>query len=146
MTMHSTFLRDQVADLLGTFDVARLEPFLTDVERFYAPDVYFKDPMQERRGITEFLEMNRGLARAARSIRFDVIDRIGDDERFALRWWMTMRPKFGPQVRIEGVSHLRGRGGLVIEHRDFWDVGELIACAIPGGQSVLRALYKPFTG
>lgn len=138
-------LPDRIAALLESFDVAKLEPFLREADELYADDVRFRDPMQAVTGRAAFREVNVGLAKNARSIRFVVHDVTGDDARFYLSWTMTMKPKLGPELALEGVSRMIGRDGRVIEHVDYWDLAELFATPI-GGRKLVHALMRPFTG
>jgi hypothetical protein len=56
---------------------------------------------------------------------------------------MRCVPKFGPEIRVDGATHLRAKNGRVFYHRDYWDLGEMFASAIPGGHAALRFLLKP---
>lgn len=142
--MAERHLRSKIADLLQSIDIQNLQPFEAAVADLYASDVLFRDPMQETRGRDQFLQVNRSLAKKARALRFVVTDVSGDDERFYLHWTMTMKPTFGPQLEVEGVSRFVAQGGRVIEHLDFWDLGELMASPLPGGRRIVHALCRPF--
>jgi hypothetical protein len=56
---------------------------------------------------------------------------------------MVMRPLFGPEIEVEGVSHLRAREGKVTEHIDYWDLGDMVASMIPMGKAMKRAVLRP---
>jgi hypothetical protein len=129
--------------MLSALDLRAPEPFYAEVARLYADDMVFRDPMQTCRGKERFLAMNRKLVKMSRALRFDVSEVTGDASLFYIHWVMTMRPVLGPEVRVEGVSRLRGRDGLVIEHVDYWDLGELLASPV-GGQALLHTLFRPF--
>jgi len=148
MVMHGAMaerhLRTKLADLLGSVDIHDLRPFEAAVEELYATDVHFRDPMQEVRGRDAFIQVNRSLAKKSRSLRFEVTDTSGDDERFYLHWKLAMRPILGPELHVEGVSRFLAAGGRVVEHLDFWDLGELMASPLPGGRRLVHALCKPF--
>jgi hypothetical protein len=141
--MTEELLRAKLSRALSSFDVNRLEPFLSEIDVLYTEDMVFRDPMQTSRGRPAFLEVNRRLAKMARSIRFDVTDETGNDELFYLQWTMHLVPRFGPEMGVEGVSRMRARAGRVFEHVDYWDLGELFASPI-GGQKLLHKLFRPF--
>ena len=141
--MTEELLRTKLSRALVSFDVTRLEPFLLEIDALCTEDMVFRDPMQTSRGRPAFLEVNRRLAKMARSIRFDVTDETGNDELFYLHWTMSLVPRFGPEMNVEGVSRLRGRTGRVFEHVDYWDLGELFASPL-GGQKLLHKLFRPF--
>jgi hypothetical protein len=56
---------------------------------------------------------------------------------------MRCVPKIGPTIQVDGATHLRAKNGRVVYHRDYWDLGEMFASAIPGGHTALRFLLKP---
>jgi steroid Delta-isomerase len=137
-------LREVLSASLDSFDIHHREPFLEDLRAHYADDVFFRDPMQQARGLEAFLALNRRMGKGAKSIRFSTRDSTGDDELFYLYWEMTFTPRLGPTLTLEGVSRLRARDRRIYEHLDFWDIGGLLASGIPGGQRILRALFLPF--
>lgn len=142
-TSETIGLPERLSRALSSFDVARLEPFLSALRDLYADDMTFRDPMQSCRGLDAFIALNRRLAKMAREIRFDVNDTTGDDSRFYLHWVLHMKPKLGPKVAVEGVSRIIAREGRIVEHVDFWDLGELIASPF-GGQRLVHTLFRPF--
>ncbi len=110
---------------------------------FYAVDVHFQDPIQTVTGRDRFLDVNRRLATRARELAF-AIDRVsGDDREFFLTWQLRVRPRLGPAMTIEGVSHLRAAGGVIEFHRDYWDLAAAFASAVPGGARALRLALRP---
>ena len=109
----------------------------------YDPEVEFRDPVQALRGVDAFLGMNRRLLGRVRAIRFDVTSAAGGPDEAFLAWKMTATAKLGPSVGVEGVTHARARGGRVVYHRDYWDLGEFFASGLPGGAAALRWLLKP---
>jgi hypothetical protein len=131
-------LRDALLDL----DPARPESVET-LRDLYDETVEFRDPIQTLYGVDAFLAMNRRLLGRVRSLSFDVSSAVGTDDEAYLEWTMHGRPKVGPRVQVQGVTHARARDGKVVYHRDFWDLGELAASAVPGGRSALRLLLKP---
>jgi ketosteroid isomerase-like protein len=109
----------------------------------YADDMVFRDPIQEVRGIDAFLAMNRRLLHRMRTLEWTVETARGDDDEVFLEWTMTGKAKLGPMLRVHGVTRARARDGRIYDHRDYWDLGELIASSLPGGQRILYALRSP---
>ncbi len=144
--MTAPLLREELSAVLHRFDVHHREPFLADIQRLYAPGVFFRDPMQQAEGLAAFLEVNRRMGKGAEQVRFQVRDSTGDDELFYLHWTMRFEPRLGPALSVEGVSRIRAEARLVVEHIDYWDLGELFASALPGtaGRKLLHLLFKPF--
>ena len=125
--------------------LAALRPETIDALRpLYHENLEFRDPIQTLRGIEDFLAMNRRLFARFRELTFDVSTARGDDRDVFLVWTMRAVPKVGPRLAVDGVTHARAEGGRVTHQRDYWDLGELVARAIPGGPAALRFLLKPF--
>jgi hypothetical protein len=54
------------------------------------------------------------------------------------RWRMVFRPKLGPELTIPGSSEFRSDQGLIVFHRDYWD---LVGAAMSGFPRV-EPLYR----
>lgn len=131
------------AEVLQGLVPGRPEVF-DELSAFYAKDLVFRDPIQVVRGMADFLDMNRRLLGKMKTLEWEIVLAKGDDEHAILEWIMRGKPKFGPSVKVEGMTRALARDGLVYDHRDYWDLGELAASALPGGQKLLHALLSPF--
>lgn len=120
------------------------EDAFAPLEELYAYDMVFKDPIQEIHGLSDFLTMNRRLLGRMKSLTWDIHLVATAGEVVLLEWTMRGQPRFGPRVRVEGMTRAKTQGGTIVDHRDYWDLGELGASMVPGGQRVLGALLKPF--
>jgi hypothetical protein len=109
----------------------------------YDPAVEFRDPIQTLKGLDAFLAMNRRLLGRARELSFEVTSARGDADEAFLVWTMRGKAKLGPSLAVEGVTHVRARNGRITYHRDFWDLGELVASIVPGAGPMLRLLLRP---
>ena len=117
---------------------------LEKLRPLYAHDMVFRDPIQEARGIDAFVALNERLLRRVRRLDWHVSAVSGNDEEFFLEWHMSAAPKLGPAIEVSGVTRARARDGLIVDHRDYWDMGEMLASAVPGGQRLLHLLRLPF--
>lgn len=94
----------------------------------YAENVYFKDPMNEFRGIKRYREMIGFISTWFQEIRMDLhsIERNGD--RIETRWtlhWTTPLP-WRPRIAIPGRSELTLDAiDRIISHIDYWDISKL---------------------
>jgi limonene-1,2-epoxide hydrolase len=113
------------------------------LSRLYDAAVLFRDPIQTLRGRESFLAMNRRLLGRMRRLEWDVHTTLGDDREVFLEWTMRAWPKLAPALVVDGVTRIRHEGGLVVDHRDYWDVGEMFASALPGGQKLLHLVRTP---
>lgn len=109
----------------------------------YDPAMIFQDPIQRLEGVERFLEMSHHLLHRMRKLEWEILGQGGDDDRAFIEWTMKCAPKMGPAVEVSGVTRVRARGGKIVDHRDYWDVGELVASALPGGMKVLHLFRKP---
>jgi limonene-1,2-epoxide hydrolase len=117
---------------------------IEDLRSLYDRAVVFRDPIQEVRGIEAFLDVNRRLMRRMKKVAWTVKGVSGDEREIFMEWTMKATPKLGPSITVDGVTRARAVNGRIVDHRDYWDVGEMLASAVPGGARVLRALLSPF--
>lgn len=115
-----------------------LDAALIEAEPMYHPELVFQDPLQTLHGRDAFMEMNRRLMRRFRHIRFDVGELLESDSAIFLSWTMTMTSWLGPTLKVPGVTHIRLADGLIVEHRDYWDILGATMDALP----VLGPLYR----
>jgi hypothetical protein len=89
----------------------------------YAPDVFFKDPMNEFRGVDRYRQMIGLIDRWFQDPQLDLhqIEQIGQDIR--TDWtlsWTTPLP-WRPRIAISGWSELKlDAAGLIGSHIDYW--------------------------
>ncbi|MBD2460610.1 DUF2358 domain-containing protein [Oscillatoria sp. FACHB-1407] len=94
----------------------------------YAPDVYFKDPMNEFRGCDRYQRMIQFIKTWFRNPQLDLhdIQRTGDSIR--TDWtlsWTTPLP-WQPRIAIAGWSELQlNSDGLIVSHIDYWKCSKL---------------------
>jgi len=114
------------------------------LRELYTADLVFRDPIQIVHGMSDFIAMNERLLGKMRTLDWTIRGAWGDDESATVEWTMRGKPKLGPHVEVDGMTRVRARDGKVFDHRDYWDLGELAASGLPGGQRVLRAVLRPF--
>ncbi|MEO8796859.1 MAG: nuclear transport factor 2 family protein [Polyangiaceae bacterium] len=135
-------LAQRVADALVKVVPGNLEA-VDALRPLYDPAMIFQDPIQRLEGVERFLEMNHHLLHRMRKLEWEILGQGGDDDNAFVEWTMKCSPKIGPAIEVSGVTRVRARGGKIVDHRDYWDVGELIASAMPGGIKVLHLFRKP---
>ena len=102
------------------------------LDAVYAPDVHFRDPFNDVRGIEELRRIFGHMYETLEEPRFAITETILGGDRAVLVWDFDFRIKaWKPRVtqRIHGLSVVRfGADGRVTHHRDYWDAaGELYA-------------------
>ncbi|AOY83241.1 MAG: DUF2358 domain-containing protein [Moorea sp. SIO1G6] len=94
----------------------------------YASDVYFKDPLNQFRGLERYKQMIAFINRWFLEPHLDLqhISHSGDTIR--TRWtlsWTTPLP-WKPRMTIPGWSELKlNAEGLIVSHIDYWDCSRL---------------------
>ncbi len=90
----------------------------------YAPDVFFKDPLTQFRGITRYQQMIGFIGRWVKDVELQLhhIDQL--DDTIHTRWtlnWTTPLP-WQARIAIPGRSELvLNQANLISSHIDFWD-------------------------
>jgi hypothetical protein len=132
---------ERVREVLATFD-RDVETTLARLAELYDPDVVFRDPLQTLHGREAFLAMNRRIAKRARRLTFDVGEVACNAGWMFLAWVITYEPHRGPTLVFEGVTQARVRDGLIVEHRDHWDLASSLARSLPGVRHVYAAFAR----
>ena len=138
----SSDLSDRLRDALRALGPGRPEA-IEALRPLYDEAVEFRDPIQTLRGLDAFLAMNRRLMGRVRALSFEVTSARGDADEVFLAWTMRATARIGPTIVVDGVTHARARAGKVVHHRDYWDLGQMLASIIPGGERVLRGILRP---
>ena len=133
-------LPERLLTLFATYHL-RPEKTVDEMAPLYAERVRFVDPFQDIHGREGFLRMNRNLAKRLKQMRFDDLELIGGEPHFILTWTATIQAKVGPSVVAPGVSEFRTEDGLIVLHRDHWDVLSSFTSSVPG----VGVLYKKIT-
>lgn len=115
--------RDPGPDLLAILreDYARFPENQT--YSIYDPEVYFKDPVNEFRGLSRYQEMIGWMGRWFQDIRLDLheIQQTGAQIRteWTLSWSLPL--PWHPRLRIPGWTELHlNEAGLIGSHIDYW--------------------------
>jgi steroid delta-isomerase len=123
---------------LAPADVARLA-------QFYAPDVWFKDPFNDVRGVTAVQRVFEHMFEALDEPRFVVRDVLVQGDQCFLTWDFRFRLRRfdrAPQT-VRGSSHLRfDAQGRIQVHRDYWDAAEELYEKLPLVGALMRWLKR----
>ncbi len=94
----------------------------------YAEDVFFKDPLNQFRGIKRYQEMIAFINRWFIEPKLDLHDIRRSGDAIETRWtlsWTTPLP-WKPRIAIPGWSELRlNSDGLIASHIDYWNCSRL---------------------
>lgn len=102
----------------------------------YTPDVFFKDPLNEFRGLERYKKMIGFIKTWFIDPHLDLQDISQSGDRIQTRWtlsWTTPLP-WKPRISIPGWSELTlNAEGLITSHIDYWDISRL---------EVLKQLFR----
>ena len=89
----------------------------------YSEDVFFKDPMNQFRGVKKYQDMIGFISRFFKSPQLDLHDIQQTGQQIRTDWtlsWTTPLP-WQPRISISGWSELKvDDAGLICEHIDYW--------------------------
>lgn len=89
----------------------------------YASDVYFKDPLNEFRGVQQFQKTIQFMATWFKNIQMDLHDIRREGQEIQTEWtlhWTTPLP-WKPRIAIPGRSELTlNDREQIIAHIDYW--------------------------
>ncbi len=112
---------------------------------FYAPDADFKDPFNEVRGVPAIQRVFEHMYVALDSPHFVVHDVLAQGDQCVLTWDFIFRFRRFSRERqtVRGASHLKlDANGLIMLHRDYWDVAEELYEKLPGVGALMRWLKR----
>lgn len=106
----------------------------------YDPGVSFRDPIQATRGWDEFERMMLRMVEGSKHVSFDVLAAARSGDELYLTWTMSLQPKRGPMIEIDGVTHARLRDERIYDHVDYWDLLGSVMDAVPLAAGLYRKL------
>ncbi|HBL10070.1 MAG TPA: hypothetical protein DD379_01265 [Cyanobacteria bacterium UBA11162] len=96
----------------------------------YAKDVFFKDPLNQFRGIDRYQKMIGFMQTWFIDAQLDLHDITQSDNTIKTRWtlsWTTPLP-WKPRISIPGWSELSlNSDGLIASHIDYWNISRFDA-------------------
>lgn len=113
------------------------------VREFYAEDASFRDPFNDVRGRDAITRVFAHMFEQASDIRIEVHERFEKPDAAVITWTFWLRPRGMALLQIPGATHLRfNERGLVIAHRDYWDVAEELYAKVPAFGALMRWLQR----
>lgn len=110
---------------------------------YYADDIYFRDSIQEIRGIIPFTAMTQRLSARSKELKMNVVNVLMQDNIVFLEWEMTLSFKKYPSSIMYGSSRLTiNDEGKIAEQRDYYDLWGDIFDNIPRFCKIYRRFMK----
>lgn len=119
------------------------KPDWSHILPYYDNDIWFRDSVQELRGIEEFTAMTERLTKRSKDLSMKIVNTVMEDNIVFLEWEMTIRFKKNPSSVIYGTSRLTlNENGKIIAQRDYYDLWGDIFDNIPRFGKVYRRFMK----
>ena len=122
------------------------KPDWSHILPYYDDNIYFKDTIQEIRGIAEFKEMTDRLTERSKDLNMKLVKVVQQGNDIFIEWEMTISYKKYPSSILYGLSRLTlNEQGKIIEQRDYYDLWGDIFDNIPSfGKKYRKFMKKKF--
>jgi hypothetical protein len=122
------------------------QPDWSHILPYYDNDIYFRDTIQEIRGIVEFTAMTERLAKRSKDLKMKIVRAVMEENIIFLEWEMTIKFKKNPSSVLYGTSRLTlNEAGKITEQRDYYDLWGDIFDNIPRfGKAYRKFMKKKF--
>jgi hypothetical protein len=112
------------------------------IEQFYHPTCYFKDPFNELYERSSLEDLFARMFVNVQQPRFIIIDTVSEGHNTFIIWQFHFHLR-QRSSQINGSSHLKfDENGLVVFHRDYWDAAEELYEKLPIIGFILKQLKK----
>jgi len=122
------------------------KPDWSHILPYYDNNIYFRDSIQEIRGIVEFTAMTERLTRRSKDLKMRIVNAVMENNVILMEWEMTLSFKKYPSSILYGSSRLTlNDEGKIAEQRDYYDLWGDIFDNIPRfGKAYRRFMIKKF--
>jgi limonene-1,2-epoxide hydrolase len=99
------------------------KPDWSHILPYYDDEIYFRDTIQEIRGIEPFVAMTKRLTERSKDLDMKLVKTVQQDNDIFLEWEMTISYKKYPGSVVYGFSRLTlNEKGKIVEQRDYYDL------------------------
>lgn len=121
---------------------------LSELQKIYAQDVVFVDPVTSHKGLSELNEYFCALMENTQNCTFDIHHTAASAEIVFVSWSMTFQNtklKADKMITVDGVSELKIAGDKIRYQRDYYDLGAMVYENTPLLGFVIRAIKRRLT-
>lgn len=138
--------KDLVLELWSKTYSSEGKPDWSHILPYYDKNIYFRDSIQEIRGIVEFTAMTERLTKRSKDLKMRIVNAVMENNVILMEWEMTLSFKKYPSSILYGSSRLTlNEEGKIAEQRDYYDLWGDIFDNIPRfGKAYRRFLIKKF--
>jgi len=135
--------KDFIKDLWSKTYNTEGKPDWSHILPYYDNNIYFRDSIQEIRGIEEFRKMTERLTKRSKDLKMNIVNASLEENKIYIEWEMTLSFKKYPSSILYGSSRLTlSEGGKIIEQRDYYDLWGDIFDNIPRFGKAYRKFMK----
>ena len=122
------------------------KPDWSHILPYYDNNIYFRDSIQEIRGIKEFTTMTERLTKRSKDLKMKIVNAVMHENIIFIEWEMTIKFRKNPSSVLYGSSRLTlNLEGKIMEQRDYYDLWGDIFDNIPRfGKAYRRFMIKKF--
>ncbi len=122
------------------------KPDWSHILPYYDENIYFRDSIQEIRGMKDFRSMTERLTDRSKELSMKIISTAQQDKNIFLEWEMTIKFKRNPNSVLYGSSRVTlNEEGKIVEQRDYYDLWGDIFDNIPRfGKAYRRFMKRKF--
>jgi limonene-1,2-epoxide hydrolase len=138
--------KDLVIDLWSKTYNTEGKPDWSHILPYYDNNIYFRDSIQEIRGIEEFTAMTERLTKRSKDLKMNIVSAVMEENIIFIEWEMTLSFKKYPSSVLYGSSRLTlSKDGKIAEQRDYYDLWGDIFDNIPRfGKAYRKFLIRKF--
>lgn len=119
------------------------KPDWSHILLYYDSNIYFRDTIQEIRGIEEFTAMTERLTKRSKDLKMKIVNAVMEERIVFIEWGMTLTFKRNPSSVLYGASRLTlNEEGKITEQRDYYDLWGDIFDNIPRFGKAYRKFMK----
>jgi len=119
------------------------KPDWSHILPYYDEDIYFRDCIQELRGLEAFKAMTGRLTDRSNDLKMHIVRTAQQDNNIFIEWEMTIKFKRNPSSVLYGSSRVTlNNEGKIIEQRDYYDLWGDIFDNIPRFGKAYRGFMK----
>ncbi len=134
---------DQIIELWSKTYNTEGKPDWSHILPYYDEEIFFKDSIQEIRGIEGFTSMTERLAKRSKELKMKILRAVMQGNVAFIEWEMTILFKRTRRSVLYGSSRLiLSEEGKIVEQRDYYDLWGDIFDNIPGFRKMYRRFMK----
>jgi len=119
------------------------KPDWSHILPYYDAHIYFRDSIQEIRGIDDFTAMTERLTNRSKDLKMNIVNASMAENIVFIEWEMTLSFKKYPSSILYGSSRLTiTKEGKISEQRDYYDLWGDIFDNIPRFGKAYRKFMK----